>query len=199
MHSNPHSPSPLKHRKNLKPFQTFLGATVASLVSLIMCIINIFILSWAVCGVVSLDVWIKFQADVHFHSVWGAVTVLLSLGGVMGDNLKAVCLSPMWTGIWSFPNYDSSCVWQIFKELSSFKWKGFKRNSLTAGRITLHVLFIDSWFHPPIHPKGVSEHLLCTSHVSGARDTVKHKCNIPTFIYFPLIDATEEWTNSCIT
>ena len=114
-------------------------------------------------------------------------------------NLKAVCLSPMWTGIWSFPNYDSSCVWQIFKELSSFKWKGFKRNSLTAGRITLHVLFIDSWFHPPNHPKGVSEHLLCTSHVSDARDTVKHKCNIPTFIYFPLIDATEEWTNSCIT
>lgn len=63
--------SPLKLRKNLKPFQTFLGATVASLESLIMCIINIFILSWAVCGVISLDVWIKFQADVHFHSVWG--------------------------------------------------------------------------------------------------------------------------------
>lgn len=88
---------------------------------------------------------------------------------------------------------------KFLKSLAGFKWKGFKRNSLTAGRINLHILFIDSWFHPPIHPKGVSEHLLCTSHVSDARDTVKDKCNIPTFIYFPLIEATEEWTNSCIT
>lgn len=126
IHSNPHSPSPLKHLKTSSHFRPSWEPPWPPLKALIMCIINIFILSWYVWCHQSWCHKSNFRQRIHFHSVWGAVTVSLSQGRVMGDNLKAVCLSPMWTGIWSFLNYDSSCVWQIFKSLAVLSGKVLK-------------------------------------------------------------------------